>query len=175
MTNSGELIKNNPTNYIAQGPTLSLFLSANTVIYPALHEGIEEGDTWISGHYIWYAKEIEVIPLPWPREPWKKAPFVGNSFQGGRKVREYSGFVLINQKRTMLSREQNHIYWLGRYLERGREYARFIYVIFNLMQDLPSIWRRQWKPLRGCTGDLIYIKNTTMDLIAKKSCSFSFW
>lgn len=54
----------------------------------------------------------------------------------------------------MLSRVANHIYWLGRYLERAENYARFIDVNFNLMQDLPMDLKQQWKPLVAATGDL---------------------
>ncbi|MDG1277797.1 MAG: alpha-E domain-containing protein [Algoriphagus sp.] len=54
----------------------------------------------------------------------------------------------------MLSRVANHIYWLGRYLERAENYARFIDVNFNLMQDLPIDMKEQWMPLVAATGDL---------------------
>lgn len=54
----------------------------------------------------------------------------------------------------MLSRVANHIYWLGRYLERAENYARFIDVNFNLMQDLPVDLKEQWMPLVAATGDL---------------------
>jgi uncharacterized alpha-E superfamily protein len=54
----------------------------------------------------------------------------------------------------MLSRVANHIYWLGRYLERAENYARFIDVNFNLMQDLPVDMKEQWRPLVAATGDL---------------------
>lgn len=59
----------------------------------------------------------------------------------------------------MLSRVANHIYWLGRYLERAENYARFIDVNFNLMQDLPVDLKEQWQPLVAATGDLdLYLK-----------------
>ncbi|TDK47249.1 alpha-E domain-containing protein [Algoriphagus formosus] len=54
----------------------------------------------------------------------------------------------------MLSRVANNIYWLGRYLERAENYARFIDVNFNLMQDLPMDLKEQWQPLIAATGDL---------------------
>ncbi len=54
----------------------------------------------------------------------------------------------------MLSRVANHIYWLGRYLERAENYARFIDVNFNLMQDLPVDLKEQWQPLVAATGDI---------------------
>ncbi|MBN7815536.1 alpha-E domain-containing protein [Algoriphagus pacificus] len=54
----------------------------------------------------------------------------------------------------MLSRVANHIYWLGRYLERAENYARFIDVNFNLMQDLPLDLKEQWQPLIAATGDM---------------------
>ncbi len=64
----------------------------------------------------------------------------------------------------MLSRVANHIYWLGRYLERAENYARFIDVNFNLMQDLPMDLKEQWGPLVAATGDL--------DLYQKKNQGF---
>ncbi len=53
----------------------------------------------------------------------------------------------------MLSRVANSIYWLGRYLERTENYARFIDVNFNLMLDLPGDLEEQWEPLIKATGD----------------------
>lgn len=53
----------------------------------------------------------------------------------------------------MLSRVANSIYWLGRYLERAENYARFIDVNFNLMLDLPPDLKAQWEPLIYITGD----------------------
>ncbi len=53
----------------------------------------------------------------------------------------------------MLSRVANSIYWLGRYLERAENYARFIDVNFNLMLDLPGGLKEQWEPLVLATGD----------------------
>ncbi len=53
----------------------------------------------------------------------------------------------------MLSRTANSIYWLGRYLERAENYARFIDVNFNLMLDLPPDMKEQWEPLVMATGD----------------------
>lgn len=59
----------------------------------------------------------------------------------------------------MLSRVANSMYWLGRYLERAENYARFIDVNFNLMLDLPSDLKEQWEPLIKTTGDYqAYIK-----------------
>lgn len=59
----------------------------------------------------------------------------------------------------MLSRVANSIYWLGRYLERAENYARFIDVNFNLMQDLPGDLKEQWLPLIATTGDLELYKS----------------
>ncbi|WP_339922842.1 alpha-E domain-containing protein [uncultured Cyclobacterium sp.] len=53
----------------------------------------------------------------------------------------------------MLSRVANSIYWLGRYMERAENYARFINVNFNLMLDLPPDLKEQWEPLIMATGD----------------------
>ncbi len=53
----------------------------------------------------------------------------------------------------MLSRVADSIYWVGRYLERAENYARFIDVNFNLSLDLPPDLREQWEPLVAVTGD----------------------
>ncbi|SEJ40739.1 Uncharacterized conserved protein, Alpha-E superfamily [Cyclobacterium xiamenense] len=66
----------------------------------------------------------------------------------------------------MLSRVANSIYWLGRYLERAENYARFIDVNFNLMLDLPGDLKEQWEPLILATGDkaLYQAKNQNYDM-----------
>ena len=53
----------------------------------------------------------------------------------------------------MLSRVADSIYWLGRYVERAENVARFIDVNFNLMLDLPGGIGDQWQPLVDITGD----------------------
>ncbi len=53
----------------------------------------------------------------------------------------------------MLSRVANSLYWLGRYVERAENYARFIEVNFNLSLDLPPGVDEQWAPLIAATGD----------------------
>ncbi|RZS98190.1 alpha-E domain-containing protein [Cecembia calidifontis] len=59
----------------------------------------------------------------------------------------------------MLSRVADSIYWLGRYLERAENYARFIDVNYNLMLDLPPDMKAQWEPLVYATGDdELYLK-----------------
>ncbi|GGF45768.1 alpha-E domain-containing protein [Echinicola rosea] len=63
----------------------------------------------------------------------------------------------------MLSRVANSIYWLGRYLERAENYARFIDVNFNLMLDLPPGLKAQWEPLVLATGDLELYQQTYHD------------
>ncbi|UJP63433.1 alpha-E domain-containing protein [Mongoliitalea daihaiensis] len=61
----------------------------------------------------------------------------------------------------MLSRVGNSIYWLGRYLERAENYARFLDVNFNLMLDLPQDLKAQWEPLVYATGDHeLYLKKS---------------
>ena len=54
----------------------------------------------------------------------------------------------------MLSRVANSIYWLGRYLERADNVARFIDVNTHLMLDLSlSKDATQWYPLVATSGD----------------------
>jgi uncharacterized alpha-E superfamily protein len=66
----------------------------------------------------------------------------------------------------MLSRVANSIYWLGRYLERAENYARFINVNFNLMLDLPPDLKEQWEALIMATGDheLYKIRNQSYNM-----------
>ncbi len=53
----------------------------------------------------------------------------------------------------MLSRVASSLFWLGRYLERAENYARFMDVNFNLTIDLPPGMKEQWDPLIAATGD----------------------
>ena len=53
----------------------------------------------------------------------------------------------------MLSRVADSLYWLGRYIERAENYARFIRVNTNLSLDLPLGVKEQWEPLVTTTGD----------------------
>ncbi len=53
----------------------------------------------------------------------------------------------------MLSRVAESLFWLGRYIERAENYARFIEVNFNLSLDLPPGVKEQWEPLVATTGD----------------------
>lgn len=63
----------------------------------------------------------------------------------------------------MLSRVANSIYWLGRYLERAENYARFIDVNINLSMDLPPDMSEQWEPLVLATGDHEQFKGKNKD------------
>lgn len=54
----------------------------------------------------------------------------------------------------MLSRVANSIYWMGRYIERAENVARFIQVNQHLMLDLPLDELSQWQPLVITTGDI---------------------
>ena len=71
-----ELIKNNPTNYIAQ-PTLSL-----STVPTLTDEGIAGRHVDLRP-YILYGEEIEVIPGALTRVALKKGSLVVNSSQGG--------------------------------------------------------------------------------------------
>lgn len=54
----------------------------------------------------------------------------------------------------MLSRAADSIYWIGRYMERAENVARFIDVNLHHMLDLPPGTPEQWKPIVAVTGDL---------------------
>lgn len=53
----------------------------------------------------------------------------------------------------MLSRVADSIYWMGRYVERAENVARFVDVNLNLMLDGPTGTDQQWKPVVNTTGD----------------------
>ncbi len=53
----------------------------------------------------------------------------------------------------LLSRVADSVYWLGRYIERAENVARFLGVNQNLMLDLPQDYADQWQPIVATTGD----------------------
>ncbi len=53
----------------------------------------------------------------------------------------------------MLSRVAESIYWMGRYIERAENVARFISVNLNLSLDMPGEADEQWWPLIVTSGD----------------------
>ena len=53
----------------------------------------------------------------------------------------------------MLSRVANSIYWMGRYVERAENLARFLEVTLTLTLDQPDSGVEQWEPLVRATGD----------------------
>jgi uncharacterized alpha-E superfamily protein len=55
--------------------------------------------------------------------------------------------------RPLLSRVADSVYWMGRYIERAENVARFIDVNHNLMLDLPHGYGDQWQPIIDTTGD----------------------
>lgn len=59
----------------------------------------------------------------------------------------------------MLSRVADACYWIGRYLERAENVARFADVNQYLMVDLPGEQGEQWEPLVLITGDEDYFKD----------------
>jgi len=55
--------------------------------------------------------------------------------------------------KPLLSRVAEAVYWLGRYIERAENVARFLDVNHNLMLDLPQGYADQWQPIVDTTGD----------------------
>lgn len=53
----------------------------------------------------------------------------------------------------MLSRVADSTCWMGRYVERAENVARFVDVNLNLMLDSPAGHEQQWQPLIQTTGD----------------------
>jgi uncharacterized alpha-E superfamily protein len=55
--------------------------------------------------------------------------------------------------RPLLSRVADSVYWMGRYMERAENVARFIGVNLSLQLDLPLDPAQQWQPLIDTSGD----------------------
>jgi uncharacterized alpha-E superfamily protein len=55
--------------------------------------------------------------------------------------------------KPLLSRVAESVYWMGRYIERAENVARFLDVNHNLMLDLPHDYADQWQPIVDTTGD----------------------
>jgi uncharacterized alpha-E superfamily protein len=60
---------------------------------------------------------------------------------------------MSRETRPLLSRVADSIYWLGRYIERAENVARFIDVNMNLQLDLPLEPAYQWRPIIETSGD----------------------
>jgi len=71
----------------------------------------------------------------------------------------------------MLSRVADSLFWLGRYIERAENYARFIDVNSNLALDLPPQLDEQWEPLIAVTGDL-ELFNDQFDTCSRENAIF---
>jgi uncharacterized alpha-E superfamily protein len=59
----------------------------------------------------------------------------------------------------MLSRVADACFWIGRYLERAENVARFADVNQYLLLDMPGDIGEQWEPLVQITGDEDYFKD----------------
>ena len=59
----------------------------------------------------------------------------------------------MTNAKPLLSRVADAVYWMGRYIERAENVARFIAVNQNLMLDLPHGYGDQWQPIIDTTGD----------------------
>jgi uncharacterized alpha-E superfamily protein len=53
----------------------------------------------------------------------------------------------------LLSRVADSVYWMGRYIERAENVARFVSVNLMLMIDLPAEGGNQWQPIVDTSGD----------------------
>ena len=59
----------------------------------------------------------------------------------------------MTHAKPLLSRVADAVYWMGRYIERAENVARFLDVNHNLMLDLPQDYSDQWQPIVDTTGD----------------------
>ena len=105
--------------------------------------------------YVLYGKDIYVLPGGLTRVALRKGSLVVNSSQGGGSKDTWvlvagppgtplgrSAAVTMPQTKPLLSRVAEAVYWLGRYIERAENVARFLDVNHNLMLDLPAGLRR---------------------------------
>jgi uncharacterized alpha-E superfamily protein len=61
--------------------------------------------------------------------------------------------MTTSRPKPLLSRVADAVYWMGRYIERAENVARFIGVNQNLMLDSPRWGGDQWQPIVDTTGD----------------------
>jgi uncharacterized alpha-E superfamily protein len=59
---------------------------------------------------------------------------------------------MSREKRPLLSRAADAVYWMARYIERAENVARFIDVNLHLQLDLPLAPAHQWQPLVDTSG-----------------------
>ena len=59
----------------------------------------------------------------------------------------------MEETRPLLSRVADAVYWMGRYIERAENVARYIGVNLNLQLDLPLNPAQQWQSLIDTSGD----------------------
>lgn len=60
---------------------------------------------------------------------------------------------MIEERRPLLSRVADSVYWMARYIERAENVARYIGVTLQLQLDLPLAREHQWQPLIDTSGD----------------------
>jgi uncharacterized alpha-E superfamily protein len=65
---------------------------------------------------------------------------------------------MSREKRPLLSRAADAVYWMARYIERAENVARFIDVNLHLQLDLPLAPAHQWQPLVDTSGDAAVFK-----------------
>jgi uncharacterized alpha-E superfamily protein len=79
---------------------------------------------------------------------------------------------MSRETRPLLSRVADSVYWLGRYIERAENVARFMGVNLNLQLDLPLERAYQWQPLIETSGDTKCFKERYGDATEQKVIQF---
>jgi uncharacterized alpha-E superfamily protein len=74
--------------------------------------------------------------------------------------------------RPLLSRVADSVYWMGRYIERAENVARFLDVNHNLLLDLPQGYQDQWQPIVDTTGDRAVFAERYGDATREKVLKF---
>ena len=156
----------NPRNYIAQ-PTLALSR------VPTIVDDHFEGRHVDLRPYVLCGKDIYVLPGR-PHARRHAQGFAGGQLLAGRRQQRHLGAgdaprprqrrrsaaITMPQTKPLLSRVADAVYWLGRYIERAENVARFLDVNHNLMLDLPQDYADQWQPIVDTTGDRALVPGT---------------
>ncbi|MBF0287000.1 MAG: alpha-E domain-containing protein [SAR324 cluster bacterium] len=73
---------------------------------------------------------------------------------------------------VLLSRTAHTLYWMGRYLERAENVARFVDVNLLLMIDLPQVEKQHWEALVMTSGDIELFHEHYSDTTQKNVIQF---
>ncbi|HTS69532.1 MAG TPA: alpha-E domain-containing protein [Terriglobia bacterium] len=80
-----------------------------------------------------------------------------------------------NEPAPLLSRAADAVYWMGRYIERAENVARFIDVNLHLQLDLALEPAHRWQPLLDTSGDAAVFRELHGEADKDKVIDFLVW